>query len=115
MFIRLVFTSDGVAVGVGVVIKSVEVYDLAWSSEKSVLIPLTTPSFTMKWKMGRRSRKQKRKNLTNHSIWKYFHTLDLVTMDMCSRLRAELLYYSIITTVKADIFHFVLVKFTYSL
>ena len=29
MFIRLVFTSDGVAVGVGVVIKSVEVYDLA--------------------------------------------------------------------------------------
>ena len=38
------------------------------SSENSVLIALTTMSFTIKWKLGRRSRKQKRNNYeTNHT------------------------------------------------
>ena len=52
---RLVFTSNWARVGV--VIRSVELYDLV-----ILLIPLTTLSFTIKWKVGCRSRKQKRKN-----------------------------------------------------
>ena len=44
------------------------------SSENSVLIALTTPSFTIKWKLGRRSRKQKRNNYeTNHTKRRNVH------------------------------------------
>ena len=54
---RLDFTNDGV--GVGVVIRGVGLYDLV---KKSVLFPITTPSFTIKRKLGCRGRKEKRKN-----------------------------------------------------
>ena len=44
------------------------------SSENSVVIALTTPSFTIKWKLGRRSRKQKRNNYeTNHTKRRNVH------------------------------------------
>ena len=44
------------------------------SSENSVVIALTTPSFTIKWKLGRRSRKQKLNNYeTNHTKRRNVH------------------------------------------
>ena len=52
MALKMVFISDGV----GVVIRSVELNDLVKT------IPLTTPSLTMKCKLGFWSRKQKQKN-----------------------------------------------------
>ena len=52
MALKIVFISDGV----GVVIRTVELNDLVKT------IPLTTPSLTMKCKLGCRSRKQKQKN-----------------------------------------------------
>ena len=39
------------------------------SSVNSVLIPFTTPSLTIKWKLSRRSLKQKWKNKANHKAW----------------------------------------------
>ena len=51
--LRLVFTKD--RVWVSGVIRSVQL-------ENNILILLMTPSFTIKWKLGHRSRKQKGKN-----------------------------------------------------
>ena len=59
MLYRLVFTSDGVIVGV--VIRSVERYDLAGESRRTLIL-LMTPWLTIKWKLHCRSRKQKQKN-----------------------------------------------------
>ena len=40
--LRLIFTSEGVGVGVGVVIRSVKLYDLVKNSVLILLIPLTS-------------------------------------------------------------------------
>ena len=71
--LRLVFTSDGVRVGAGVVIRSIKLM-IEWkqrSDSTVTYVPLMTW-----WKPDCRNLKQKQKNQTNHKAWE--HALWLV-------------------------------------
>ena len=67
LYLRLVFTSDRVRVGVGVVIRSIMI---EWKQRSgSTYDSVTYVALMTQWKPDCRSRKQKQKNQTNHKAW----------------------------------------------
>ena len=67
--LRLVFTSDRVRVGVGVVIRSIELM-IEWKQRSdSTYDSVTYVPLMTQWKPDCQSREQKQKNQTNHKAW----------------------------------------------